>query len=549
MTILLRKIAGEARALIRTDRRVLLGPGRAPSLLQTVGAFAMAVGPVLLFLLLNAIALHYLGSDGGVLLAAAPIVELRAKHAKLVKEANDALKASQAKAKAENRALTKEELEADDAYQAKIEAVLQEIRVEERKLERERQLGSAAAKRNEEDPDVPGSGRQARVTDARLRAEDDPARGFRSGQDFCLAVMRNADARERSEVEDERLQTLAVQDDGKAVKAGAGVAFLMPTAFAPARAAVGSDEAGNYSDRYGGFLTPTTRLPQLLQIEPESDPTEGLTQSLPMATPQVEIAARVDKDHTSSVSGGLTFSRRPETGTTTGQRIEFEMITLKAASLWGIGYATMEILRDSPISFAALISAGFRQQRAFHILKEKIRGGGGNEYVGMMNSPAKVAVAKETNQPADTIVGRNITKMAERCWNFGAAIWLANNDTRSQLAEAHIPIGTGDAIRIYMPAQQPGFPDMLWGRPVYYTEQCATVGDEGDLMLIVPSQFLEGVYMPMEEASSVHVRFVNGEQTFRFWERNCGAPWWRAALTPARSTKTLSPIVTLAARA
>lgn len=93
-----------------------------------------------------------------------------------------------------------------------------------------------------------------------------------------------------------------------------------------------------------------------------------------------------------------------------------------------------------------------------------------------------------------------------------------------------------------------GFPDMLLGRPIYYSEFASKLGDVGDIILGNWSQFLEGIYQPLQSAESVHVRFLNHERTFKFWLRNAGAPWWRSALTPAKSSDTLSPFVTLAAR-
>ena len=262
----------------------------------------------------------------------------------------------------------------------------------------------------------------------------------------------------------------------------------------------------------------------------------------------VDILARVDKDHSSSVSGGFTVTRKPETVSATSSRMEMELITLKASSLFGLAYATEEILTDSPMSFAALIDSGFRDQFPAHILDEKIRGNGGAEFLGVLESDAEVVVAKETGQDADTIVADNVIKMAERSWGFGSAIWLANHDTRHQLSTLTIATGTGGVL-IYQPSDREGFPDMLLGRPVFYTEYASTLGDAGDIMLVNWSQYLEGLYQPLESAESVHVRFVNHERAFKFWLRNAGAPWWRSALTPAQSSDTLSPIVTLAARA
>ena len=74
-------------------------------------------------------------------------------------------------------------------------------------------------------------------------------------------------------------------------------------------------------------------------------------------------------------------------------------MTLRASSLFGLAFATEEILTDSPISFAVLIENGFREQFAFHMLNEKLRGNGGNEYLGVLNSPAN---PKAFNRPATT---------------------------------------------------------------------------------------------------------------------------------------------------
>jgi hypothetical protein len=57
------------------------------------------------------------------------------------------------------------------------------------------------------------------------------------------------------------------------------------------------------------------------------------------------------------------------------------------------------------------------------------------------------------------------------------------------------------------------------------------------------------VYQPLQSAESLHVRFEYNERTFRFTMRNDGRCWWRSAITPKKSSTTLSPFVTLAARA
>jgi HK97 family phage major capsid protein len=248
------------------------------------------------------------------------------------------------------------------------------------------------------------------------------------------------------------------------------------------------------------------------------------------------------------VSGGFTVSRRAETASQNATRMQMEQVTLQANSLFGFSYATEELLTDSPISFAAIVEAGFRDQFAAHLLNEKINGNGDSEYRGILNCGATVSQAKESNQIANTIVTANVTKMRSRCWGYGNAVWVANHDTYPQLSTLSVGVGTGGSL-VYQNSVVEDRPDMLLGRPIFYTEWAATLGTVGDIMLLNMSQYLEGTYQPLQSAESIHVRFLNHERAFKFWTRNAADAWWRTALTPAKSSITLSPFVTLATRA
>ncbi len=316
---------------------------------------------------------------------------------------------------------------------------------------------------------------------------------------------------------------------------------------------VGSDEARGISDPYGGFLVPTTFIPDILKIDPEADPIGGRTRNIPMATPSIKIPARSDKDHTTSVAGGVTVTRRPETVAATASQMTMEQVTLDAKTLMGISYATEEILTDSPISFAALLSAGFNDQFVYHLIKERLYGTGVGEFLGILIAldsaglGPTVSVAKESGQANDTIVFNNVVKMRAQCWGYDKAVWLANHDCYPQLSQLSLPIGIAGTA-MYTPSLQDDRPDRLLGRPIFYTEYAKTVGDQGDLILANWNEYLEGTYQPMQNAESVHVRFVNHERAFKFWTRNAGAPWWRVPITPVYSTSKLSPFVVLDAR-
>lgn len=369
-------------------------------------------------------------------------------------------------------------------------------------------------------PDNPDT---AITNGVKARVEADPKKGFKNGREFLVSVLHRETSRAH--------KNTAAQNEALEILATAG-----------------SDEQGRYADPFGGYLVPEGFSPDLKQVATEADPTIGRTMSIPMTSPIINIPARVDKNHSNSVSGGLRVYRRSETDTSSSSRQEYENIKLEATSLFGITYATEEILRDSPISLAALLEAGYRDEFAAKLLNEKLFGTGVGEYLGVDTSAAKVSVAKETGQNAATIVYDNILKMRARCWGYGSAIWLANHDTIPQLAKLNQGVGTGGVV-VWAPSAREDVPDLLMGRPIFFSEFPKTIGTVGDIILGNWSQYLEGQRVGGPQmAESIHVRFVNHERTFKFWMENDGRPWWRSALTPKRGS-TLSPFVTLDTRA
>lgn len=345
-------------------------------------------------------------------------------------------------------------------------------------------------------------------------SKHDPKCGFKSHTEFLLSVI---EAGKRGTVTDDRLRNLTA----------------------------GSDEQSTFSDSYGGFLIPEAFRPSLLTLNMMGDPTSGRTTRIPMSGPSVKIPARVDKNHTTSVSGGLRVYRRAESQSVSSSRMQVERITLELNSLMGLAYATDEILRFSPISFAALLENGFRDEFAATVLNEKLRGTGVGEMEGILNSPALLSVDEESGQSADTILFANIKKMRARCYGYGSAIWLYNPDTLVQLMDMADDFGRF----IWQPSARDGEPDRLLGRPAFECDYCSTLGDAGDIILADWSQYLEAEMGGVEMAQSMHVRFENKEETFRFSVMNDGRGWWRSAYTPPKSSTTRSPFVTLAARA
>ena len=88
----------------------------------------------------------------------------------------------------------------------------------------------------------------------------------------------------------------------------------------------------------------------------------------------------------------------------------------------------------------------------------------------------------------------------------------------------------------------------LMGRPVIAIEQCPTLGTVGDIIAADLSQYLGITKGGLQSASSMHVRFLYDEMTFRFVLRVDGQPLWSSALTPFKGSDTQGPFVVLATR-
>ncbi len=254
---------------------------------------------------------------------------------------------------------------------------------------------------------------------------------------------------------------------------------------------------------------------------------------------------------TGSRWGGVQVYWREEAGTVTNKQPAFRRMKLQLNSLMGLCYATDELLADAT-ALGGIIQTAFAEEFGFVLDDAIIRGSGNGQPYGILNSNAYVSVAKETGQDADTVVWENVVKMWNRLWNRSRtnAAWFIHQDVLPQLQQMAMVVGVG-GVPVYMPATgAAGSPySTLFGRPVIEIEQADTVGDQGDIMLLDLSQYLMIEKGGMESATSIHVRFLYGENTYRFILRADGQPIWHSPLTLYNSATTVAPFVLLDERA
>jgi HK97 family phage major capsid protein len=304
-------------------------------------------------------------------------------------------------------------------------------------------------------------------------------------------------------------------------------------------------------DTDGGFLIPVEYRNQLMKDSLEASIVKPRATVIPMMSNQVKIPTVKDTSRESNYYGGVVIYRPDEVGVKTSSKPEFEQVKLELKKLVGLCYVSDEMLEDSPISVAPLLSTMFSEAIAFTEDNDFVNGDGAGKALGVLNAPCLVTVAKETSQDNDTIVTQNILKMYSRLKPRSAqnAIWIASPDTFPQLASLTMNVGTGGS-HVGLVQTMAGSAQMsLLGRPLILTEHAAKLGDKGDIILADWRQYLVGEKTTgVQVASSIHLKFDYDQTAFRFVKRYDGQPWESSARTPKNGGATLSSFITLAAR-
>lgn len=247
-----------------------------------------------------------------------------------------------------------------------------------------------------------------------------------------------------------------------------------------------------------------------------------------------------------TVFGGVKMHWAAEGGTVPASKPQFRETKIDLEKMMGFAYATDELLQD-----ASFMNSYYG--RAFTLASERllegaiIDGDGNGKPLGILNSDATIAVAKDANQGAGTITAENILAMWQRGLyrNRSSMIWLAHPDCEMQFQK----LAVNDAP-IWMP--EGGLADApyqrILGRPVIYDDNCAALGSKGDIMLVDLSRYTLVKKGTAKQDWSMHVEFLTDQMCFRMVLRVNGAPDASKVIKLKNTSLTRSPFVTLAAR-
>ncbi len=307
----------------------------------------------------------------------------------------------------------------------------------------------------------------------------------------------------------------------------------------------------------GGFAVPPDFRTAIVELIMGETSLLGRTDQLTSTSNSITVPVDATTDW--QTTGGIQAYWEGEGDQKAQSKPALNQVTIRLNKLAALIPVTDELLEDAN-ALATYINRKAPRKIDFKVNLAIIQGNGVGQPLGIMNSPALVSVAKETSQPADTIVAANIMKMYSRMYAPSRAntVWLINQDIEPQLFSMQFAVknvaGTENVggVPVYLPANGlSGSPyATLFGRPVIPTQAMETLGDKGDILFADLSQYMTAVKAGgIRQDVSIHLWFDYDVTAFRFVLRVAGQPWWATTVAARDGSATYSPFVTLDERA
>lgn len=253
--------------------------------------------------------------------------------------------------------------------------------------------------------------------------------------------------------------------------------------------------------------------------------------------------------------GGIQVYMKSEAGTVADSKPKFREAVWNLNDCMGLMYTTRDLLKDAG-KLTAVVNRWFPMEFGFKIDDLIVNGTGSGMPIGIASSKCgcKVEQAIESGQTRanDPILYDNIVKMYARLLSSSdaSAVWYVNRAILPYLMLMTIPVGTGGAPIFLPPNGAAGQPYMtLLNKPIIPIEQCQAPATAGDIILADLNEYLLFTKGGIEPSSSIHVRFIYDEMTFKWVYRLDGGPLRNKTLTPYKggASWTQGPFVTLAA--
>lgn len=248
---------------------------------------------------------------------------------------------------------------------------------------------------------------------------------------------------------------------------------------------------------------------------------------------------------------GIRMYWQAEAGSGTQTKPKLGTLSLRLHKLLGLVPMSDELVAD------ARALNGYLPKKLGNSLRWKlneaiINGTGAGQPEGVVSSAAVVTVSKDSGQATLTLSALNVANMRSQLPNpasYGGAIWLIHPTAMGALLTLN-----NSGFPYFMPwsgprgvvQQAPN--DMLWGRPIVYSQHAAAFTSLGDVQLHDLSYYQVITKGGPQMATSLHLYFDADATAFRLTYRVDGKPKISTSITQAKGSTKLSPFLQLQAR-
>ena len=294
----------------------------------------------------------------------------------------------------------------------------------------------------------------------------------------------------------------------------------------------------------GGFLVPQQYVEQLFMLSAFGKYVRERALVIPMRGRQL-IIPTLDQTGTSTdrsnLYGGVKLTWTEEANEKTETQPAFRQATLIAHKLAAVTQVSDELLADSFMSIETLLSRLFSEA----VMNEHdwafIQGTGAGMPLGIANAASGATIAV----PRAVANAISIADVFNMLTNFTgqSPIWLAHQSTMPEILGLAGP--AANPSYVWIDNAREGVPMTLFGYPIYFTENCPTLGARGDLILADLSKYVIGMRQDVTVDASMHYAFVDDVTTWRAVSRIDGRPWLSAPITLRDGTSEVSPFVVL----
>ena len=294
----------------------------------------------------------------------------------------------------------------------------------------------------------------------------------------------------------------------------------------------------------GGFIVFPEYRSKLFMLTEFTRYIESRALMLPMKARQVIIPSLDQTGTTAGEShlyGGVVPRWTEEATEKDEEEPKLRQIAIVAHKLALYTEASDELLADSALQLESLLYQLFGGATANEKEWAFINGSGAGQPLGIVHAGC-ASTYRQTRVAANAISIVDVFNMLSSFLGQ-SPIWLAHQSTMPQILGLNGPAGNASYVWIGNGRDQ--MPTTLMGYPVFFIENCATLGTEGDLILADWSKYVIGNRQPTTIDSSSHFKFRDDLTAWRCVSRVGGRPWLSDVLTLRDGATEVSPFVIL----